>query len=467
MTIRPSSRRRRSVPRNAIISIWGALIAGIMAFFMVLGGSSSGGFMANTVLQLIASLVLGYGVSRLGTATLSRSAKILIAIVACWILWSALQLVPLPPSIWTRVPGRDLLEHRLQMAGLPLPWLPLTLSVDGAIRHLASLLPPLAIGTLILVRPPEDSSGVRWVIPLVALVSLMVGVGQLLGGQNSPLYLYHTTNLGMPVGLMANANHQATLMLCAIPFVASLASGETSRSGQGRGRDLLLVAMVAMLLIGIAISNSYAAFILALPVVTASWLIARPRSLGPARYIAVGVAVLSLAALATVLIVGPNALDSKASIGEVQLSRPMMYAVATKAALHFFPLGSGFGSFVPAFKLFEDPAEISNVFANHSHSDYLELALEGGIPAILLVMSLLLWWCRQAVTIWFARAPRRLDRAAVVATAAILAHSAVDYPARTTMIAVILAAGLALMTTRVVKAEAEEASPGGRHLTAE
>jgi len=467
MTTKPSSRRRRSIPHNAIFSIWGALIASLMTVFMLFGGSSSGGVIANIALQLIASLVLGYGVTRFGVAELSRSAKILIALVACWILWGAVQLVPLPPSIWTLAPGRDLLEHRLQMAGVPLPWLPLTLSVDGTIRHLTSLLPPLAIGALILVRPPEDSTSLRWVIPLVALVSLMVGVAQLLGGQNSPLYLYKTTNLGMPVGLMANANHQATLMLCAIPFVASLASGETGRLREGKGRELLLAAVTAMLLMGIAISNSYAAFILALPVVAASWVIARPRSLGPARYIAVGIGVVTLAALAAVLIFGPNALDSKAAIGEIQLSRPMMYAVATKAAAYFFPLGSGFGSFVPAFKLFEDPAQISNVFANHSHSDYLELALEGGLPGIVLVISMLLWWCRQAMTIWFARAPRRLDRAAVVATAAILAHSAVDYPARTTMIAVILAAGLALMTTRVVRVDEEAASTGGRHLKAE
>jgi hypothetical protein len=453
--------------QNTVISLWGILIAGVATVFMLLGGSSSGGVVANIAVQLIASLLLGYAVTRLGTTPLPRSAKVLLALVVCWIVWGAVQLVPLPPSIWTLAPGRNLLAHRLQMAGLPLPWLPLTLSVNGTIRHLAALLPPLAVGALILVRPPEDATGLRWAIPLVALVSLMIGVGQLLGGQNSPLYLYQTTNLGMSVGLMANANHQATLMLCAIPFVASLASGETGRSGEGRGRELLLVAMAAMLLIGIAISNSYAAFILALPVVAASWVIARPRSLGPARYIAIGIGVVTLAALAAVLIVGPNALDSKTSIGEIQLSRPVMYAVAAKAALYFFPLGSGFGSFVPAFKLFEDPAQISNVFANHSHSDYLELALEGGLPGILLVMGLLLWWCRQAVTIWFARTPRRLDRAAVVATAAILAHSAVDYPARTTTIAVILAAGLALMTTRVVRVEEEIATTGGRHLKAE
>ena len=86
---------------------------------------------------------------------------------------------------------------------------------------------------------------------------------------------------------------------------------------------------------------------------------------------------------------------------------------------------------------------------------------------MLMIAILLLWWGRQAMTIWSARSPQRLDRAAVVATAAILAHSALDYPARTSTIAVVLAAGLALMATRGVKVVEEEAVPTGRHLRAE
>ena len=448
------------------ISAWTLLIAGFVALCMILGGSSSGGLLANSVLQLGAALLLGYSVRRLGTVPLSRSAKILLAIVTCWIAWCLLQLVPLPPSIWTIAPGRELLEQRLRVAAVPLPWLPLSLSPEGTVRHILALLPPLATGAMILTHPPEDSAGIGWAIPLVALGSLLVAVLQLLGGPDSHLFFYQVTNLGMAVGVMANANHQATLMLCAIPFVAALASGETGRSKQAKGRDVLMIALATMFVIGIAISNCYAAFILTLPVVIASWLVARPRSLGPARYIVIGMALVFIAAVAVVLITGPDVLDRNVAIGESQLSRPAMYSVAFKAMLHFLPFGSGPGSFVPTFKLFEDPNMVTDRFVNHSHSDYLEFVLEGGIPGILLIVALLLWWCRQAVTIWSDRMPRRIDRAAVVATAAILAHSAIDYPARTSTIAVILAAGFALMATRVVKQE-DDAPVAGRHLTAE
>ena len=79
---------------------------------------------------------------------------------------------------------------------------------------------------------------------------------------------------------------------------------------------------------------------------------------------------------------------------------------------------------------------------------------------------MLLWWLRRAATIWFARSSDRIERAAVVATAAILAHSMGDYPARTSAIAAILAAGFALMAPGPEVKIAEPVA-GGRHLKAE
>lgn len=467
MARKPSSRRRSSGLRAAGISPWGAVITAFVLLCLSLGGSSSGGLVANSFLQVVSTVLLAFVVTRLGAAPLSRDTKFLFAIIGCWIVMCLVQLVPLPPSLWTMAPGRDLLEQRLRTAGINLPWLPLTLSPAGTLRHLASLMPPLAAGALVLWRPPEDANGLRWAIPLVAIASLMIGVGQILGGPDSRLYFYSLSNISMPVGIMANANHQATLLLCAIPFVASLASSETSRSAQSRGRDIVLVAIVAMLLIGIALCYSYAAYILVLPVLIASWLIARPRSLGQGRYVLIGAAVLTIAVIALVFVAGPDMLDTGVPGADKQFSRPTMYAVAAHALAHFFPLGSGPGSFVPVYKLFEDPGLVINVFANHAHSDYLELALETGIPGVLLVLGLLVWWARRAVSIWFSRSSSRLDRAAIVATAAIMAHSLVDYPARTSTIAVILAAGFALMTSRAVTIEEDEAPGGGRHLTAE
>ncbi|MDB5706259.1 MAG: O-antigen ligase family protein [Sphingomonas bacterium] len=443
------------------------LIPGFLALCVALGGSSGGGMLPNIALQLIATLLLAYSVAKFATVSFSGSAKLLIAIVLCWIGWGVLQLVPLPPSIWTLAPGRDVLEQRLIAGGIaPLPSLPLSLNPAGTIKHLAALLPPLAIGAAILSRPPAEANGLRWAIPLLAFVSLLIGVAQLISGQSSPLYFYENTNLDLPVGLMANANHQATLMLCAIPFVASLAGTENAAGSKAKGREMLLAAMAVMFLIGIVISRTYATYVLALPVVVASWLIARPRSLGPARYIGPLIVLLTIALLAFVVVAGP-AIFADPTVNATQLSRPAMYAVTAKALEHFFPLGSGFGSFPPVYRLFEDPSLVTNVFVNHTHSDYLELALEGGLPGLLLIAVLFLWWLRRAAAIWFARSPSRIERAAVIATGAIFCHSIVDYPARTSAIAAILGAGLALMVPRSTDVKVDEAPAGGRHLSAE
>lgn len=461
MKPRSSPRRSsRTAARAPATTIGQLLIPGFLGLCVLLGGSSSGGQLANSALQLLAALVLGYSVASLAKTRLSRSATLLVAIILCWILWASLQLVPLPPSLWALAPGRDVLVQRLAAEGSALPWLPLSLNPAGTLSHLASLLPPLAIGAAILSRPAADANALRWFIPLLAVASLLLGVAQLIGGVASPLYLYTTSNQGLPVGLMANANHQATLMLCAIPFVASLAGSERAAGSKGQGRELLFVALAAMFLMGIAVSQSYAAYVLALPVTIASWVIARPRSLGPARYIGTGIIVVTIAALAAVITYGP-ALGT-----DHQLSRPAMYGIAASALAHFWPLGSGPGSFVPVFKLFEDPGLVTNFFVNHAHSDYIEFVLEGGVIGMLVLACLGVWWLRRAATIWFARSPSRIDRAAVVATAAILAHSMVDYPARTSAIAAILAAGFALMAPRP-EVKVEEVSAGGRHLRAE
>ena len=84
-------------------------------------------------------------------------------------------------------------------------------------------------------------------------------------------------------------------------------------------------------------------------------------------------------------------------------------------------------------------------YVNHAHNDYLELALEGGMPAILLMIAFLAWWSLRAFAIWRSPNAAELGRAACIASAAILLHSLVDYPLRTAAIATIFAMALALM----------------------
>jgi O-antigen ligase len=127
-------------------------------------------------------------------------------------------------------------------------------------------------------------------------------------------------------------------------------------------------------------------------------------------------------------------------------SRLEFWATTLRAAGAFFPFGSGIGSFVQVYPLFDDPNRVDIAMrVPHAHNDYVELALETGLIGIALVLAFLAWWLARAVAIWRSAEPSPYARAATIASAAILLHSLVDYPLRTAGIAALFAMCLALM----------------------
>ena len=82
---------------------------------------------------------------------------------------------------------------------------------------------------------------------------------------------------------------------------------------------------------------------------------------------------------------------------------------------------------------------------NHAHNDYLEIALELGIPGIILMLAFLLWWVKASLDAWSAPDANPYARAAVIGSAVILAHSLVDFPLRTAAIEACFAMCLAMI----------------------
>jgi len=112
------------------------------------------------------------------------------------------------------------------------------------------------------------------------------------------------------------------------------------------------------------------------------------------------------------------------------------------------PFGSGLGSFQSVYPLYEDPATVSQTYAIHAHDDYAELALELGLPGILLVIAFLAWWIVAVWRVWRSAEAGPFVRAASIASAALLAHSVVDFPLRTGAISACFAFCLALLADR-------------------
>jgi O-Antigen ligase len=142
------------------------------------------------------------------------------------------------------------------------------------------------------------------------------------------------------------------------------------------------------------------------------------------------------------------------------------------AAKAFMPFGSGSGSFVPVYQLFEKPSDtLANTYVNHAHNDMLELWLETGAVGLILLGLFVIWLGSKSLQWWW-RPPevRALDcalaRTATVVIALLLAHSLVDYPMRTEAIMAVFAICCALLIEPLGEPEARIKSAASleRHL---
>lgn len=409
---------------------------------LVLGGSSRG-IAANAFLQLVATVILAWALLSRDPPVLTSSARRLLLIVAALGLLFAVQLLPLPPSIWAAIPGRDFVARGFELLRMPRPWMPLSLSPYDTIASALTLLPPLALLVAMLRLRSWQAEHLFVALLAGAAVSILLGVLQVRSGDG--WYFYEITNLGVAVGTFANANHFATLLLVAMPVFCALAVGRW-RESERRSRPLVLVvsaAGLALLFIGALMCRSAAFLLLGPPVVAASVLMSvrlKPKRIGQGL---LAVALLIVLAAGALVFAGDRIPGSGTS-ASVE-TRKQYWATSLEASEGQALTGWGFGTFQQAYRRYEDANAVDRFYINHAHNDYVEIAVEGGIPALLLVAIFMLWWAAQAWSAWKSPGAMIEQKAASIASAAILLHSLFDFPLRTSAISASLALCLALL----------------------
>lgn len=111
-------------------------------------------------------------------------------------------------------------------------------------------------------------------------------------------------------------------------------------------------------------------------------------------------------------------------------SRSIFFANTWQAIQNHWAGGTGLGSFVIIYPMYEAREEISYVYANHAHNDFLELLLEVGIVSI----AMFLLYAFQIIN---HSTRSKLSQAAGLSILAVLLHSIVDYPLRTMAISLV------------------------------
>ena len=364
-----------------------------------------------------------------------------LAFISAGLLIVMFQLIPLPPDIWAALPGRQSIVAGFGALGSTRPALPISEAPYLTVTTLFAAIPALAAFLAVTSLRP----GPRWIAAAVvagAVISTLLGALQVASGPGSWVYLYRITNTGA-VGFFANHNHMATLLLVAIPMSAVLAG--STRSGRNSiGKYGLAAALLLLLLGGIALNGSLAAIALSIPVLLAS------ASLLPVnvrwRRFTLPLAILALCGGVVLIAENPigTAGTDAGALTSIE-SRTHIWKTTSYAIENSFPVGTGLGTFEQVYRQYEDPGQVTPAYVNHAHNDYLELALELGLPGLLLIAGFLVWWAVTTGKIWTSQLSTLPARAATVATAAILAHSIVDFPLRTAAISAIFGACLGMM----------------------
>ena len=80
-----------------------------LIFAVLLGGGTRGGFLSDVILQFVSVPILLVALWRAGAGSLSRGQLCSLLFCAAILAVPLAQLAPLPPSIWTALPGRAIL----------------------------------------------------------------------------------------------------------------------------------------------------------------------------------------------------------------------------------------------------------------------------------------------------------------------------------------------------------------------
>lgn len=441
------------------------VVPAYVALCLLLGGSTQG-IWANLLLRLLALAMLVWAAWSPRIEALSpgeRQLRVLVWIAGAWV---ALTLVPLPPGLWQEFPGRDWIAEGYRLLGQPLPWLPITLDPFASLATLLALLPPLAVIAAMLRRRAYTPAGLVWAVLAATIAGVLLGVLQVAnsGSPDSPTpwHPYRITNYGVATGFFANSNHMATLLVVAIPLLAAQAAVTLRSAGPGQRRLAiltLLAALLAIVALGVVLNGSLAGLGLGIPVLAASVLLVLRRRRGDRRAPLLGIALLLVLAVAA-LVTAP--IHSRFSGPEASASvdtRQSIYRTSLRMVGDYAPFGSGLGSYEKVYPRYEDTNTVDPIYVNHAHNDYIELAVELGVPGIVLVAMFLAWWATAAAKPWRTATSDAYARGATIATAAILAHSVLDFPLRTSAITALFAACLGLMvrpwTDRAARAKGD------------
>lgn len=457
----------RRLPRRSWQGLWrGPFLALALLLIVVLiaGGASRADALGQAVVRGAACLAL-LAVALAYDRPADRRIGAVGWFLGAAVLLVAIQLVPLPMSFWTALPGRTPFVQALPGEAV---WRPLAIVPGAAINTLLSLSVPVAIW--LLARRIDNDGYDRLAGLILALVgtSTFLGIVQFSGSGTDNPFVNEALDIS---GSFANRNHFALFLaigcLIAPCWAFRLDDRLSWRVPVGGGLMLLFLLMIlasgsrAGILLG-GLGSIFGAII--------AWTARgrRRKALKRSHVVLGAIAAVGIVAGLVTVSVQADRARSVTRAMSLQVDEDMRVRAAplvVDMTRSYFPTGAGFGGFDPLFRMRETFDLLKSTYFNRAHNDLLEVILEGGAAALILLLAAIGWWAVATRQAWRQSMSHRVAEARLGSATLLLVFlsSVVDYPVRTPMMAAIVV--LAALWLQRGTASGQSALPRqGRHL---
>jgi|CXWL01.1.fsa_nt_gi O-antigen ligase len=415
----------------------GIAAAFLMLLALVFGGGTRNYLFTDLAVQFAAIPVLVFALSRQGSVLAHAYMRDWLLLIGVILSLPVLFLLPFPSFVWAWLPGRNAIAAMQTAHSLAdSMFKPLSLDPTATWAVLRALLPALALALLV---PQLDHAWRRRLLYLVILAGVFtvpLALAQMNGGPHSELRFYFPTNPQDAVGLFANRNHFAALLVSGLALVGVFLVEDLARPAVradfGRLKLATWILLAGVLIFGLALSRSRAGVGLALlAMAVCAWMAWRQLGRRALPWIAVGGTV----ALLLGFHVGFVWIADRAQQFFVGDQRWQILGASMSLAREFGWLGVGPGAFPAAYAAYEPIAVLGPRIINHAHNDWLEWWIELGLllPLIALVFGRwLLGRVRALVASQDAGGLHLYQHGPLLVVVLAIIHAAFDYQLRTT-----------------------------------
>lgn len=373
----------------------------------VIGGGSVQGLWTDQLIEILMIPAVYLGMVALFGKQLTGLVKVLSAMI---LLLLVMQFLPF-------VPMRNLPVFEAGFNGQFL----FTTTVSRSLQAALITISGLGFGLFVASLGDRQHRRIIAYVLLALLINLAVSMVQFSFDGNTRIegLLPYSINSGM----FSNPNHFSTLVLASIPLLAWLFLVEAKKN------TVYIIIQILLSLYLFAI-GSRAGCIFGFMVAALSYFwfgIKLNRLIN-----LVIVVLLLLAALLTAM-----HFSDQSSLGDGL--RFEIYANTIDIIAKQLPYGTGLGSFIEIYQVYQPNEQLLPSYVNAAHNDLLQLVLEGGVLALAIVVFFLVLVIKSMFSSKFLQAVG-------LSLFVMLLHSLIDYPLRTMAMMTIFAAlsGIAL-----------------------